>query len=546
MRAFRIIICFWVCICLLTSCTPSESEFSVHEIAKDYLLLSNLEENKIVDCEFEQIQSIDVEIEPVNLIEILSFVHGFLSKYYVFENKENSIVEENDLVGIDISEDASIDSCEMIYVFASEASSVLPDFQKALIGKRIGEAGCFDLTYEYVSSDDTVKKTYYYEISFIGNCIPRSEPLIKMLQDNGFYNPIDLFSYAFETHYEEKWLERQEVARIQYLSECLKSCSFVYSSEEIKAKAEEYLLDYRNTAEMLSMTFEQYYEYARNHTIGRELNEDPYVEVVEAAQRNAATILFIGVMAQKLNISISDQQVNDYYRISEATEGEIDYERLRYFLLEDLVIATSFPKLKDSRMIAPSIYKDASSSNTMNEQSSQNTSGQEDAVRDYNTLLTYINRNKDSRLSKVFAGAYIEDNVLVVLLTCPEDAMCLNQLKQVGLITNYSVKEGKYTYADSMKILEEINVSISKINTDCLNGSASSDEAELMKYWPRTKYDDKSGVVQVLLVTETEHLGAVVALFNQVVGTFPEVVFVPARYEDVVIESINPIFYWKP
>ena len=168
------------------------------------------------------------------------------------------------------------------------------------------------------------------------------------------------------------------------------------------------------------------------------------------------------------------------------------------------------------------------------------------AAEDYNRLQTYLKKRPELELYAHYCGAYIEENRLVVLLDCPKDEMCLEQIRIIGLHTDYLVRKGEHPYFHCMEVLEKINGDISNYYSYVQNGTASADEKRLMSFYPAPLFDDTRAVIMVRLVSGEETWEEAKTLFEWVIGRYPEVEFVPATMKEVMIDPMDATFVWKP
>ena len=152
---------------------------------------------------------------------------------------------------------------------------------------------------------------------------------------------------------------------------------------------------------------------------------------------------------------------------------------------------------------------------------------------DLKKLYSYFTAYPNGVPATHFAGAYIENGALVIMLSCMEEE-CITALEEIGFKTEIVWKECAGSFFAKMEIVEKMNKAIYEINQRFLMSQCSEDEETLMSYYPCVRYDGKSNTITILFVTETEGLESAIHLFNKLIGEIPECQYRSCEKEEVL------------
>ena len=124
------------------------------------------------------------------------------------------------------------------------------------------------------------------------------------------------------------------------------------------------------------------------------------------------------------------------------------------------------------------------------------------------TVLHYVTTFPRTPLGQAFAGTYIgEDNVCVILLSDAADNV-LRELYSVGLESEFRTVSAEGSYSENMDLLRQLNGAISGWNRRVLQGKGSEEDLALAPLYPRAEYDVKTNTVRVILTEPEEVLTA--------------------------------------
>ncbi len=531
------------CLLLIAAilCLVACNRIEMNPLANDYLEKIGVFESKILKCDYLGVKGIVPELESVNILDVFQFEADYFSKYYVLEEKESDdLISENDLVQIKAvitEKDKTVLSIEDFILVAAKNGETFPGLQSGIIGKQIGFSGTYLIPEtELIGCIGLEGKTLSYTISGIRSCSLESEIMKNSLKVQEINSPAEFYDYLFDLHTRELCQNNKFVARQKYIDAALKQCKFDFSADEVETYATDILKSYQKAASELGMPFEDYWKWARENAIAQEMNEDPYLQVVEEAKQRIGTILWVGAMSQNMGISITDEAVEKALVDLPEEAGESEKATARYYVLEDALIEKCAPVLADSRLNSasyrsPSGDSDSSADITATVLFSGRT---KDVVRnDVALIASYLESHPSGALHRSIAGIYLKEKLdLVILLVEPENPAVLEELNLVGLQSEYMIEKGNYGFYRMISLENMIRNSIEMLKTACQNGSADEKMEMLNRMGPIiSPYNPEVGKLLVLFDGETstgkdDSRAQAIELFEEIIGKFEEIEFI--------------------
>ncbi|MBO4767703.1 MAG: hypothetical protein J5532_10470 [Lachnospiraceae bacterium] len=120
----------------------------------------------------------------------------------------------------------------------------------------------------------------------------------------------------------------------------------------------------------------------------------------------------------------------------------------------------------------------------------------------YNRILEHIETD-DGELRHHFAGAYINEKGNLVVFLSGEISVCRDIITSKLGGKDVVFEKGRGSYYDNMRRLDSINEALAEMQKKVVSKSADTTTCELMKMYPRARYDVYTN--ELYIIVNVEH-----------------------------------------